>query len=80
MLEEIQRYVSEERERLGIEQLGTSPRSEPSGEAFGEFDLLLDCQLVHTLEGYGGWRELKNREILTGVYGIVARRSLERKA
>ena len=67
-------YVLAERSRLGIQKLDPRHKAEPSGEAFNEFDLLLDVQLVTTPEGRGGWHELADADVLEGVYRRVVMR------
>jgi hypothetical protein len=74
MLAEVKAYVLEERRRLGIDRVDTSTKPELSGEAFGEFEMLLDRQLVTTAVGHGGWDELRDPEILSAVYQVVIQR------
>ena len=75
MLDAIRKYVVDERARLHIVSIDTSTKSEPSGNAFDEFGLLLDRQLLTTVEGHGGWISLEDPEILTAVYQLVLRRT-----
>lgn len=75
MFDTVRDYVLKERARLKIEKVDTSVKPEPSGEAFGEFNLLLDRQLLTTTEGFGGWNELQDAEILEGVYRVVQKRN-----
>lgn len=75
MLEAIKKYVVDERVRMNILTVDTLSKSEPSGYAFDEFALLLDRQLLTTIEGHGGWHSLEDPEILDGVYRLVVRRT-----
>lgn len=74
MLARIEAYVEGERARNPGQVLGTRRRPEPSGEAFGEFELLLDVQLVPTQNGLGAWKDLDDAEILEGVWTVVVQR------
>jgi hypothetical protein len=67
-------YVTRERERLGIRSVDTSIKCELSGEAFGEFAMLLDRQLLTTAVGHGGWAELDDPDILDAVFHVVEQR------
>lgn len=70
MLETIKAYVLEQRRKHNIKpDLQSKP--EPSGEAFNEFALLLDIQLLTTVIGHGGWHELDHGPTLEGVYKEV---------
>lgn len=48
MLSAIETYVLRERERRGIRNVDTSLKTELSGQAFGEFVMLLERQLMTT--------------------------------
>jgi hypothetical protein len=74
MMSLIKDYVKQERARQGIINVDTAIKSELSGEAFGEMVMLLDRQLMTTEIGYGSWVELKDFEVLRGVYLLVKRR------
>lgn len=74
MMALIKDYVTRERARLNIQDVGCQRRMELSGEQFGEMVMLLDQQLILTHFGYGAWDELNNLDVLEGVYLLVARR------
>lgn len=64
-IELITGYVRAERERLGVTPRRlTRPLPEPSCEAFGAMNLLMNRQLIPTQEGYGAWSELANPRIV----------------
>jgi hypothetical protein len=79
MLTAVHAYVARERERIGVTATDERRKPEPSGEAHNEFALLLDVQLLTTTSGYGAWNDLKDFEILSGVYGVVAARANKRE-
>lgn len=72
-LETIKAYVLDQRRRHNI-QPDVRSKPEPSGEAFDEFALLLDVQLLTTVIGHGGWLELDHGPTLEGVYRVVMNR------
>jgi hypothetical protein len=78
MLSAVTAYVIHERERKGITTADFGTRSELSGEAFGEFVMLLDRQLMTTVVGYGAWHELDDSKVLTEVYQLVEERERRR--
>lgn len=58
----IEDFVDKYRAKKGIvPTLGIKP--EPSCIAFGEGHNLLYVQLINTINGYGGWLELKDAEV-----------------
>lgn len=67
----IQEYVLSERLRQKISEVDQKYKSELSGEMHGEFEMLLDRQLLTTEVGYAGWRELEDPVVLEGVYTLV---------
>ena len=75
-LARIERYVIDERSRIGIVSVDTSSKREPSGSVIDEFSSLLDIQLLTTAQGSGGWTALNVPEVLDGVYSEVLRRTL----
>lgn len=75
LLSTVRAYVASERKRLGITTLGTHVNPEPSGELFNEIDLLVDQQLLTTVEGHGGWLALEDPDVLSAVVGAIQRRS-----
>lgn len=75
---EIETYVLEERARLGIGAVDGTVKSEPSGEAFDEFESLLDRQLVTTSIGLGGWTSLSDETTLRRVHAVVKSRLSQR--
>ncbi|OHA07802.1 MAG: hypothetical protein A2934_02935 [Candidatus Sungbacteria bacterium RIFCSPLOWO2_01_FULL_47_10] len=68
----IRAYIEHERERRRITELSTMPLPELSCFGYGEFFNLVERQLMYTNEGFGGWKELSNPEILDGAYRYVA--------
>lgn len=80
MLSAIEDYVIRERGRRGIQRVDTTAKSEMSGEAFDEFVMLLERQLMTTTIGHGSWSELKHVEVLEGVYRLVEHRLSEVRA
>jgi hypothetical protein len=79
MLSTIEDYVIRERERQGIQRVDTAGKWEVSGEAFDEFVLLFERQLMTTPIGHGAWGELKHAGTLEAVYRLIMRRSSEGK-
>ncbi len=75
MLEAVTAHVLDERRRRGDVKVDLRIKPEPSGEAYGEFALLLDIQLMTTVVGHGGWQELAHVPTLEGVYREVLSRS-----
>lgn len=73
-LSHITDYVLLQRERQNIRRVDSSRKSEPSGEMFNEFAVLLDVQLLTTAFGHGAWLDLADPEIRDGVYEEVIRR------
>jgi hypothetical protein len=70
----VREYVYRERGRRRITKLGTEHRLEGSSLANdGEFQNLVEVQLLQTAEGYGAWRALRFPEILHGAYEYVTR-------
>lgn len=61
-------FVKKERKNQGIESL-PGPRPEPSCFMFGEFHNCLWFSLMYTPDY--NWHELKNKEVLDGVYKEV---------
>lgn len=80
MLSAISNYVLSERRRRGINSVDTSTKPELSCEAFGEFTVLLERQLMTTAVGYGDWASLDDIDVLEGVYRVVERRSIGQNA
>ena len=73
----IEQYVLAERIRREIRSLGWDEKPELSAEAQGsdgEFESLLERQLLTTEIGYGAWKDLEDDEVLTGVWRVVTRR------
>ena len=75
MYSAVEQYVSRERDRRGVRELGDQPRMEPSGDGNGEYRLLIDVQLIPTRNGLGGWSQLNDLSVLTGVYEEVLLRT-----
>ena len=72
-LQAIKDYVWRERMRSDITILGYTYRFELGCWGCGEFFNLVECQLLSTKEGYGGWQELKHDGILDGGYEYVTK-------
>jgi hypothetical protein len=75
MLAAIEEYVLWEPRRRGILRVDDSFKSELSGDASGEFVMLLDRQLMTTRFGHAAWRELDDFDIPRGVYRLVGVRT-----
>lgn len=69
----IEHYVRLYRARLGITPTPGFKIGEPSGLMEGEGRTLFVCQLVRTLEGDGGWKELGSPEVRQEVLGYISR-------
>ncbi|MBI2637620.1 MAG: hypothetical protein HYW88_01845 [Candidatus Sungbacteria bacterium] len=72
-LQVIKDYIRRERIRRDIKTLGHEYRFELGCFGVGEIFNLVECQLLLTHEGYGGWLELTHDDILDGVYEYVTK-------
>ena len=73
MLTTVKAYVLAQRIKQGVSQHKLRHRQLVEGSCYvnGEFYNLVETQLVHTIDGYGGWQELQFPELLEGCYNYV---------